>query len=55
MSGCDKKPYDSAGQALRAAKRLGRKWGKKRQRAYFCKMCRAYHLTTQDFIKYKDY
>ena len=45
---CEKKPFDSEGQARNAAKGFAKMRGNSKQRAYFCEYCRAWHLTTQD-------
>jgi len=45
---CEKKPFDSQGQAKKAAKDFARMRGSSKQRPYFCENCHAWHLTTQD-------
>ena len=54
MNTCGKRPYHNRAEALLAlagakAHRRGHRRGHRRERrAYFCKSCSAYHLTSQE-------
>jgi len=50
---CDKVKYVSQGQATKAAKRIGKILGGRRQREYFCPSCKCWHLTTQKKPNFK--
>lgn len=49
---CDKKRFNSEKEAKKFAKIAARNFiGGRRQRAYFCLECKAFHLTTQKKTK----
>lgn len=44
---CDKKLYEGEASARRAAKRMAKGFGGKKQRPYWCNECKGFHLSSQ--------